>query len=215
MNRIVHMLAALALVAILMVIMITGYSEEISMDTEDQIPVEVAFDITRWDQYWKPGEKKLEDSEETRNRIESVLLLIDQESAGTSIREGADRDTVELQYVEYQRMIQEGREIKPQLFDDIGTYIWAVGLPDEQSISQDEARRISCQVLLEEAGISEEQMSHFYPHFTYETGDPENPFWHITWMPFDQDADVSMIFDVAVYAHDSSICGYRIAVPVG
>ena len=93
MNRIVHMLAALALVAILMVIMITGYSEEISMDTEDQIPVEVAFDITRWDQYWKPGEKKLENSEETRNRIESVLLLIDQESAGTSIREGADRET--------------------------------------------------------------------------------------------------------------------------
>ncbi|MBQ9252655.1 MAG: hypothetical protein IJ188_08465 [Clostridia bacterium] len=36
-----------------------------------------------------------------------------------------------------------------------------------------------------------------------------------TWMPFDQGADVSTIFDVAVYAHDGSICGYRIAVPVG
>lgn len=215
MNRIVHTLTALALAAILMVIMITGYSEEISMDTEDQIPVEVAFDITRWDQYWKPGEKILERTEESQSRVKAVLLMIDQASAGTSVREGADNDTIELQYVEYQRMIQEGREIKPQLFDDIGTYIWAVGLPDEQSISQDEARRISCQVLLEVAGISEEQMSHFYPHFTYETGNPENPFWHITWMPFDQGADVSTIFDVAVYAHDGSICGYRIAVPVG
>ena len=215
MNRILHTLAALVFAAVLMVIIIPGYSEEISTDAADQIPVEAAFDITRWDQYWKPGEKILIKTEESRSRVESVLLMIDQASAGTSVREGADNDTVELQYEAYQRMIQEGRKIKPQLFDDIGTYIWAVGLPDEQSISQDEARRISCQVLLEEAGISEEQMSHFYPHFTYETGDPENPFWHITWMPFDQDADVSMIFDVAVYAHDSSICGYRIAVPVG
>lgn len=192
-----------------------GYSEEIYRDTGDQIPAEVAFDITKWDQYWKPGEKLLDDNEETRNRVRSILDMIDQASAGTSVRNGADNDTVEAQYAEFQRMLQEGMNVTEQLFDDIGTYIWAIGLPDEQSISQDKARWISCQVLLKEAGISEEQMSHFYPHFTYETGDPLNPFWHITWMPFDQGADVSTIFDVAVYAHDGSVCGYSIAVPVG
>ena len=37
---------------------------------------------------------------------------------------------------------------------------------------------------------------------------------HLTWMPFDQGADVSTIFDVAAYAHDGSICGYRIVVSV-
>ena len=215
MNRILHTLAAFTLAVMMMVIMMPGYTEEISMVTADPIPVEVAFDITRWDQYWKPGEKRLEDTEEARSRTESVLRQIDQASEGTAVREGADNDTVELQYAEYQRMIQEGREIQPQLFDDIGTYIWAVGLPDEQSISQDDAWRISCQALMETAGIPEDQMIHFYPHFTYETGDPENPFWHITWMPFDQGVDVSTVFDVAVYAHDGSVCGYRIAVPVG
>ena len=181
----------------------------------EQIPVRVSYDINRWDHFWKPGEKVLARTEGSRARVDSVLQAIDQASAGTLIREGADSDTIEIQFADYQRMLQDGVEIQAQVFDDIGTYVWAVGLPDEQSITQEEAKRISCQLMMEEAGISEEQMCHFYPHFTYETGDPEQPFWHITWMPFDQDADVSTILDVAVYAHDGSICGYRIAVPVG
>ncbi len=201
--------------AVLMTIaVISGMAEESQSDKE-RIPVTVAYNITQWDQYWKPGEKKLEDAEEARNRVEAVLQQIDQNSEGTPVREGADNDTIELQYEEYQHMLRERMDVREQLFDDTGIYIWAVGLPDDQSIAQDEAKLISCQFLLEEAGIPEEQMTHFYPHFTYETGDPENPFWRITWMPFDQGADVTTILDVAVYAHDSSICGYRIAVPVG
>lgn len=35
-------------------------------------------------------------------------------------------------------------------------------------------------------------------NFTYETGNPETPFWCVTWIPFDQGADVSTILDVAV-----------------
>jgi hypothetical protein len=139
------------------------------------------------------------------------------EGRGTNIKLGTKNadDTVEFQYAEYQRMIHDGMDVREQLFADTGIYIWAIGLPDDQSITQEDAKRLSCQILLEDAGISEEQMVHFYPHFTYETGNPENPFWHVTWMPFDQGADVSTILDVAVYAHDGSICGYRIAVPVG
>ena len=112
-------------------------------------------------------------------------------------------------------MLQDGAKIEPQLFDDIGTYTWAVGLPDEQSITQDQAWRTACQVLLEEAGIAEEQLTHFYPHFSYETGDPENPFWHLNLMPYDAGSAVSVVYEVAVYAHDGSVCGYKIGVPVG
>ena len=60
-------------------------------------------------------------------------------------------------------------------FADTGIYIWAIGLPDDQSITQEDAKRLSCQILLEDVRISEEQMVYFYPHFTYETGNPENP----------------------------------------
>ncbi len=215
MKRMLQLFAVSMLAAVLITDVTPGFSETLQADVTKEIPIEVAYDITRWDLYWKPGEKVMEKTEEAQSRIESVLQKIDQDSAGTPVREGADNDTIELQYAEYQRMLQEGAEIRERLFDDIGTYIWALGIPDDQSITQDEAKDISCRMLLEEAGISEEQMSHFYPHCSYETGDPENPFWLITWMPFDQGADVSMILDTAVYAHDGSLCGYRIAVPVG
>ena len=215
MKRTQYLFTVLTLIAVLMTAAAPGMSEEQRSSAVEQIPIEAAFDITRWDHYWKPGEKVLERTEDSKSRVELVLQAIDQASAGTPVREGADRDTIELQYKEYQRMLEDGAEIREQLFDDIGTYIWALGLPDDQSITQEDAKRISCQLLLEEAGIADEQMTHFYPHFTYETGDPENPFWLITWMPFDQGADVSMILDTAVYAHDGSACGYRMAVPVG
>lgn len=202
------------LIAILTMFSFSFGVAEDSVENE-KIPVTVAFAVNRWDCFWKPGEKIVNNSDESQNRVKSVLEQIDLASAGTLIREGQDNDTIERQYEDYLRILQDGADIQEQLFADIGIYVWAVGLPDEQSISQEEARRISCQVLMDEANISDEQMEHFYPHFTYETGDPQNPFWHITWMPFDQGADVSMILDVAVYAHDGSICGYKIAVPVG
>ena len=188
MKRMLQLFAVSMLAAVLITDVTPGFSETLQADVTKEIPIEVAYDITRWDLYWKPGEKVMEKTEEAQSRIESVLQKIDQDSAGTPVREGADNDTIELQYAEYQRMLQEGAEIRERLFDDIGTYIWALGIPDDQSITQDEAKDISCRMLLEEAGISEEQMSHFYPHCSYETGDPENPFWLITWMPFDHDS---------------------------
>ena len=215
MNNTMKKAAALFTVLFLTII---GMGEIVKAETqseEERIPVTVAYDTTQWDQYWKPGEKKLEATEETQSKVDAILLRIDQASEGTPVREGADNDTVEFQYAEYQRMIHDGMDVREQLFVDTGVYIWAIGLPDDQSITQEEAKKLSCQILLEDAGISEEQMVHFYPHFTYEIGNPENPFWHVTWIPFDQGADVSTILDVAVYAHDGSICGYRIAVPVG
>lgn len=202
------------LIAILMTLSFSFGVAEDSVENE-KIPVTVAFAVNRWDHYWKPGDKLVNNTDESQNRVKFVLEQINLASVGTLIREGQDNDTIERQYEDYLRILQDGADIQEQLFADIGIYVWAVGLPDEQSISQEEARRISCQVLMEEAGISEEQMAHFYPHFTYETGDPQNPFWHITWLPFDQGADVSRILDVAVYAHDGSVCGYKIAVPVG
>ena len=214
MNRIMKCLCALILMMAICSAL-TGYAEEETDIENDQIPVVVSFDLTRWDRYWKPGEKRMEDTEESRIQVNAILEKVNQASEGTLVRDGADADTVELQFELYQRMLQDGAEIEPQLFDDIGTYTWAVGLPDEQSISQDQAWRIACQVLLEEAGISEEQLTHFYPHFSYETSDPENPFWHLNLMPYDAGSEVSVVYEVAVYAHDGSVCGYKIGVPVG
>lgn len=214
MNRILKCLCALILMMAICSAL-TGYAEEETDIKNDQIPVVVSFDLTRWDRYWKPGEKRMEDTEESRIQVNAILEKVNQASEGTLVRDGADADTVELQFELYQRMLQDGAEIEPQLFDDIGTYTWAVGLPDEQSISQDQAWRIACQVLLEEAGISEEQLTHFYPHFSYETSDPENPFWHLNLMPYDAGSEVSVVYEVAVYAHDGSVCGYKIGVPVG
>ena len=192
-----------------------AHAEEKTDSENNQIPVEVSFDITRWDCYWKPGEKMMEDTEESRIQVNAILEKVNQASERTLVRNGADADTVELQYESYRRMLKNGTEIEEQLFDDIGTYIWAVGLPDDQSITQDQAWHMACQVLLEEAGISEEQLTHFYPHFSYETGDPENPFWHLTLMPYDSGSEVRVVYEVAVYAHDGSICGYKIGIPVG
>ncbi len=214
MKRILKCLCALILMMAICSAMI-GYAEEKTDIENDQIPVVVSFDLTRWDRYWKPGEKRMEDTEESRIQVNAILEKVNQASEGMLVREGADADTVELQYELYQHMLQDGAKIEPQLFDDIGIYTWAVGLPDEQSITQDQAWRIACQVLLEEAGISEEQLTHFYPHFSYETGDPENPFWHLNLMPYDAGSEISVVYEVAVYAHDGSVCGYKIGVPVG
>ena len=214
MNRILKCLCALILMMAICSAL-TGYAEEETDIENDQIPVVVSFDLTRWDRYWKPGEKRMEDTEESRIQVNAILEKANQASEGMLVREGADADTVELQYELYQHMLQDGAKIEPQLFDDIGTYTWAVGLPDEQSITQDQAWRTACQVLLEEVGIAEEQLTHFYPHFSYETSDPENPFWHLNLMPYDAGSEVSVVYEVAVYAHDGSVCGYKIGVPVG
>ena len=214
MNRILKCLCALILMMAICSAL-TGYAEEETDIENDQIPVVVSFDLTRWDCYWKPGEKRMVDTEESRIQVNAILEKVNQASEGMLVREGADADTVELQYELYQRLLQDGAKIEPQLFDDIGTYTWAAGLPDGQSITQDQAWRIACRVLLEEAGISEEQLTHFYPHFSYETGDPENPFWHLILMPYDAGSAVSVVYEVAVYAHDGSVCGYKIGVPVG
>ena len=214
MIRILKCLGSLILI-VLACSAITGLAENEEGNENSWIPIEVSFDLTRWDCYWKPGEKKMEDTEESRKQVDAILEKANQASKGTPVRDGADADTVELQYELYQRMLQDGAEIEPQLFDDIGTYTWAVGLPDEQSITQDQAWRTACQVLLEEAGIAEEQLTHFYPHFSYETGDPENPFWHLILMPYDAGSAFSVVYEVAVYAHDGSVCGYKIGVPVG
>jgi len=214
MIRILKCLGSLILI-VLACSAITGLAENKEGNENNWIPIEVSFDLTRWDRYWKPGEKRMEDTEESRIQVNAILEKVNQASEGMLVREGADADTVELQYELYQHMLQDGAEIEPQLFDDIGTYTWAVGLPDEQSITQDQAWRTACQVLLEEAGIAEEQLTHFYPHFSYETGDPENPFWHLNLMPYDAGSEVSVVYEVAVYAHDGSVCGYKIGVPVG
>ena len=207
----------------LMIMSIMGFSvccaesgaQTTDRDTEERghVPISVSYNLNMWDQYWKPGEHFMKSNDEAERRVDDILQQVDMISAGSVIRTNADSFTLEQQYQSYQDMLQNGMVVNEQLFDDMGTYIWLVGFPDEESITADQAWRLAYQVLLEDAGVSETELIHYYPQISYEVGNPENPFWRFHFMPYD--LDVSIVYDVAVYAHDGSICGYKIAVSVG
>ena len=184
-------------------------------DTEERehVPISVSYNLNMWDQYWKPGEHFMKTNEETDRRVDDIRKQVDMISAGSVIRTNADSFTLEQQYQSYQAMLQNGMVVDEQFFDDMGTYIWLVGFPDEESITADQAWRLAYQVLLEDAGVSETELIHYYPQISYEVGNPENPFWRFHFMPYD--LDTSIVYEVAVYAHDGSICGYKTAVSVG
>ena len=129
MKQIRKCLSLIILLLLTCSIVMAGYAEN-KADSDNQIPVVVSFNLTRWDRYWKPGEKIMADIEESRKQVSAILDKANQDSEGTPVREGADADTVELQYELYQRLLQDGAKIEPQLFDDIGAYTWAAGLPD-------------------------------------------------------------------------------------
>ena len=190
-------------------------SQTTNMNTKERehVPISVSYNLNMWDKYWKPGEHFMKTNEEAERRVDGILQQVDTISAGSVIRTNADSFTLEQQYQSYQDMLQNGMIVDEQLFDDMGTYIWLVGFPDEESITSNQAWRLAYQVLLEDAGVSETDLMHHYPQISYEVGNPENPFWRFHFMPYD--LDTSIVYEVAVYAHDGSICGYKTAVSVG
>ena len=59
---------------------------------------------------------------------------------------------------------------------------------------------------------TEETLIHYYPQVSYETGnDPENPVWRITPICYDYEESglPFTAYEIAIYAHDGSVCGYR------
>ena len=89
-----------------------------------------------WKMHWKPGENIISFTPEEDAQITAVIEEANQKSEGTNIRIGADRESdVETAYNNFLTMSPDGAPMEPadgKEYEDIGRYMWAVGLPDEQ-----------------------------------------------------------------------------------
>ena len=169
---------------------------------------------TSWNMYWKSGDHTVEFTAEDEAQIAQLMEEAVRNSEGTLVRIDADQESVEAQYERYISLFPDGSPVEYNEieYEDIGHYRWAVGLPDDQSISRDEAWKIALQFLIEQNLATAETLVHYYPQVTFDNGyDPENPVWKVTPVCYDyEESDFPITaWAVAIYAHDGSICGYR------
>ena len=167
-----------------------------------------------WEMYWKPGEYAVETTPEEEAQIREIMEEAIRKSEGTPVRIDADRESVEVQYERYLSFFPDGSPVEYADidYDDIGYYRWAAGIPDDQCISRDEAWKITLKFLTDQELATPEILAHYYPQAAFDTGyDPDNPVWKITPVCYDyEETDLPVTaWEVAVYAHDGSICGYR------
>lgn len=171
-----------------------------------------AYADTFWIKYWKPGEYMV-DFTSDEALITKVMEESIRNSEGTPVRIDADLDSVEAQYERYISFHPDGSPVvyEDTEYEDIGYFRWALGIPDDQSISRDEAWKITLMFLIDQDLASPETLVHYYPQASFDIGfDPENPVWKITPVCYDyEETDLPITaWEVAVYAHDGSICGY-------
>ena len=184
--------------------------------------VSISHADTFWKMYWKPGEYVVEFTLEEETHISGIIEKAKEKSEGTNIRLGADRENdTEYAYEQFLSISPDGTPMEPTddiEYEDIGLYYWAVGIPDDQSISKDEAWKILLKFLIDQKLSTPEDLVHYYPLISFETGNYSgNPVWRIILECYDN-AESTLPFtfcDVAIYAHDGSICGYRLIEPVG
>lgn len=175
-----------------------------------------------WKKHWQPGEYIVEFTPEEEAQMTGIIEKANENSEGTNIRIGADRENdPENAYQQFLSVSPDGTPMEPTddiNYEDIGYYYWAVGIPDDQSISSDEAWKIVLKFLVDQKLSSPEDLVHYYPLVSYETGNYSgNPVWRIILECYDySESKLPFTFcDVTVYAHDGSICGYRLIDPVG
>ena len=94
-------------------------------------------------------------------------------------------------------------------FDDVGVHTAAIGLQDDQSISQQQVLYIAYRVLQEQYGLSDEQLTMLLPFWGFVVSDPNNPMWFITLKDFDFYDNFNWHSFLYIYAHDGSIWGIR------
>lgn len=126
-----------------------------------------------WQMYWMPGECKVSFTPEDDALVTGILEEAKARSEGTIQRQAADEsESVEAQYERFLEMNPEGTPMGSDeiMFDDIDCYQWAVGLPDEQSISRDEAWRIMVKFMLDQQIATKEILIHYYPQVAYGAG---------------------------------------------
>ena len=184
--------------------------------------VSISHADTFWKMYWKPGEYVVEFTLVEETHISGIIEKAKEKSEGTNIRLGADRENdTEYAYEQFLSISPDGTPMEPTddiEYEDIRLYYWAVGIPDDQSISKDEAWKILLKFLIDQKLSTPEDLVHYYPLISFETGNYSgNPVWRIILECYDNaESNLPFTFcDVAIYAHDGSICGYRLIEPVG
>lgn len=167
--------------------------------------------ITMWDQYWGKEGYAVELTQDDLDDIEQMWEKIDTLSLGSGIRETAEIYTLEDEYNDY---LQLTEPVMERYYDDVGAYIWVPGLPDEQSISQYQALCIGMKALCDQYQQKPADFIHYYPRFSYETSDPDNPIWKILWIRYDTN-DASISYNVAVHAYTGNVIGVSKRQSVG
>lgn len=161
-----------------------------------------AFAKNAYQNYWKPGVYSVIVTEEDKQKYDQIFEKALQLSEGTITRKNYDADSLEGQLEYYLDMIKDD-PLPEMYFDDIGTYIFSCGLPDELSISQTDALYISYYVIQNSYQLTDEDLIHFLPFYGYLTADPDNPAWTISFDCYDNSSELSV--GISLYAHDESI----------
>lgn len=167
--------------------------------------------ITMWDQYWGKEGYSVELTQRDLDEIEQLWKEIDVLSQGSGIRETAETYTLEDEYNDY---LETNKAPFEQYYEDIGTYIWIPGLPDDQSISKYQAFCISIKALCDQYQQEPNDFIHYYPRFSYEISDPENPKWNILFIRYD-DNNANISYKTQIHAYTGNIIGVQKRQSVG
>lgn len=167
--------------------------------------VSSAFANPLFDKHWNQGEYVIELTDEEIEKYEKIFRTALKKSEGTSEKANFDASSYEK---EYQYYLEHGPYPTVE-YDDIGMHTAAIGLPDDQSISQQQVLYIAYRVLQEQYGLSDEQLTMLLPFWTFAVSDPDNPMWFISLKDYDFYDNFNWHSILYVYAHDGSIWGVR------
>ena len=163
----------------------------------------VGFCKKLFDQYWKPGQYPVEVSAEEISTYTDILETALKNAEGTYTRQYYETATYEDAYQNYLYMTADGT-LPEYEFDDVGQYGCDIGLPDDKSISQEQALFIAYHAVREQYNITDDELTHYLPFYIYRTYDAENPTWDISLQCYDGSLRPLRIF---IYAYDGCVQG--------
>ena len=167
--------------------------------------ISTSFAQNQWVKYWLPGEYHIELTEDDKVRFIELLELMNHNTKESSLRKGIESFTVEEWYNEYLQIADNQVEC---VFDDVGTYIWALGLPDENTIDKTMAFMIACKVLEEQESVDLSSLAYYYPDYTFLTS-YKKPAWQVTLLDCSSDINpTGPNYSILIY-EDGDVGGYR------
>ena len=167
--------------------------------------VSSAFANPLFDKHWNQGEYVIELTDEEIEKYEKIFQTALEKSEGTTTKAIFDASSYEK---EYQYYLEPGPYPTVE-YDDIGMYKSVVGLPDDQSIPQQQVLYIAYRALQEQYGLSDEHLTMLLPFWGFVVSDPNNPMWFITLKDYDYYDNFNWHSFFYIDAHDGRIWGIR------